>query len=54
MEQEMGHVHTPIVAMTANAFNEDRKKALRAGMDSFMSKPISMTELGKQLRRYLG
>jgi two-component system sensor histidine kinase/response regulator len=31
--------------MTANAFDEDRKKALECGMDSFLSKPIVMEEL---------
>ena len=31
--------------MTANAFDEDRKKALECGMDGFLSKPIVMEEL---------
>ena len=34
-----------ILAMTANAFDEDRKKALECGMDSFLSKPIVIEEL---------
>ena len=39
-----------ILAMTANAFDEDRKKALEYGMDGFLSKPIVMEELISTLR----
>ena len=34
-----------VLAMTANAFDEDRKKALECGMDGFLSKPIVIEEL---------
>lgn len=52
-ERETGRAHTPIVAMTANAFNEDRERALTAGMDGFMAKPIDFVELERTLREYL-
>ena len=44
----------PIVAMTANAFDEDRKKALACGMDGFLSKPIVIEELISTLQNSLG
>ena len=42
-----------ILAMTANAFEEDRKKALECGMDGFLSKPIIMEELIGTLQKNL-
>ena len=44
----------PIIAMTANAFNEDRKAAKACGMDGFMSKPIDMDEVVRVLQDVLG
>ena len=41
----------PIVAMTANAFDEDRKNALECGMDGFLSKPIKIEEVLQELHR---
>ena len=35
----------PIVAMTANAFEEDRRRAKAAGMDGFITKPINLDEI---------
>ena len=43
----------PIIAMTANAFNEDREEALAAGMDGFMTKPIDLKELERILLAHL-
>ena len=42
-----------ILAMTANAFDEDRKKALKCGMDGFLSKPIVIEELISILKKNL-
>ncbi len=44
----------PIVAMTANAMTGDRERCLDAGMDDFLTKPVSPTALGEMLRRWLG
>ena len=42
-----------ILAMTANAFDEDRKRARECGMDGFLSKPIVIEELIGTLRNNL-
>ena len=39
--------HIPIIAMTANAFAEDEKAALDAGMDAHVSKPLDMEQLAR-------
>ncbi len=43
----------PIIAMTANAFEEDRRKAAEAGLNGYVAKPIDITELMKTLSETL-
>lgn len=41
-EKERGGGHIPIVAMTANTFDEDRERCFAAGMDAYLTKPLDM------------
>ena len=43
----------PIIAMTANAFEEDRSKAVNVGMNGHIAKPIDVTELLRELAKVL-
>ena len=43
----------PILAMTANAFDEDRRNALESGMNGFLSKPIVIDDLMQELHKIL-
>ena len=44
---------TPIVAMTANAFKEDRRKAFEAGMNAHIAKPINVNAMFETIREIL-
>ena len=45
--------HIPIVAMTANAMQGDRETCLKAGMDDYVAKPVTLNSLQQVLERYL-
>jgi len=45
--------HTPIIALTANAMRSDRQKALNAGVDDYLSKPVFIEDLQASLQRVL-
>lgn len=45
--------HTPVVALTANVFEEDRRACFAAGMDDFVAKPVDPQDLYSTLLRWL-
>jgi signal transduction histidine kinase/CheY-like chemotaxis protein/HPt (histidine-containing phosphotransfer) domain-containing protein len=52
-ERGSGSRHTPIIAVTAGAMDQDRERCLRAGMDEYVAKPFGPDEIAAVLRRFV-
>ena len=46
-------IRLPVIALSANAFEEDRQKSIEAGMDDHVAKPINVQQLKETLAKYL-
>ncbi len=46
-------VNIPVLAITANAMRGDREKALAAGFNAYLSKPVSLSSLREEISRFL-
>ncbi|HYL34894.1 MAG TPA: ATP-binding protein [Bryobacteraceae bacterium] len=51
LEKDAAH-HTPIVAMTSHAMQGDQQKCIQAGMDDYLSKPISVQDLRAMVEKW--
>jgi two-component system cell cycle response regulator DivK len=53
LRQNPGTADVPVIALTASAMPLDRERALAAGFDGFLEKPINVRQFPDQVRRYL-
>ena len=47
------HIHVPIIALTAFAYDKDRTKALEAGCNEYITKPIQASLLKEMIKRFI-
>ena len=52
-QEKSGVKHIPIIAMTAHAMVSDRERCLAAGMDDYLSKPVSSGDLFAAIERLI-
>jgi signal transduction histidine kinase/CheY-like chemotaxis protein len=50
-ERAEGLPHTPVIALTANGYEDDRRKCLEAGCDAFLVKPFEFSDLARAVER---
>ena len=53
IEQESGRSEIPIIALTANALDNDKNKCFQAGMNEYLSKPFTSEELLAVIRKFV-
>ena len=53
IEQSSGRKRVPVLALTANAFSEDRQNAFDSGMDDYLTKPVQLEVLSALLEKWL-
>lgn len=52
-EETQAHERTPVIAMTGNAYEHDRRQCFEAGMDDFMAKPVDPVDLSRKIDGFL-
>ena len=51
--REDSAARTPVIALTANALAQDRRRCIEAGMDDYLTKPIHRADVAEALERWL-